>query len=317
MKRNTHIYIACKAIDLLWESVSNIYTTRGYLVHGKSKKLKLRNKVGDLRDMLHYYRDLTEEASWVPDDVIHDNDPNHIFKLFTDDEFAGHGLKEKFSKTVDGVDYYKFGGALPYRVDHLARSINAMNMLRLHRDQFSLRQVAYHYLMISHYVADAHVPMHCDLRDDPPNQGNDTNPSRRRGSNKPAGLYLHSGMHEKIEGKWDKAVNPVAFEEGYLTRIRIKELKTDNTLSPQIVFGPEDCKAGGIIKTHQISKNGLMDFMIDVCINTKKRSQQLFLISDPSDYQAAIFPGLTRDIFADCLGNLMSVWLYTWELCES
>jgi hypothetical protein len=38
----------------------------------------------------------------------------------------------------------------------------------------------------------------------------------------------------------------------------------------------------------------------------------LFPIDDPANWNQAIFPDLTRDVFADAIGNLISIWLWMW-----
>lgn len=189
MKHNTHIYLAAKAIEFTKQSVDNVILTDGRYLTG-SRKTKERNIAKERYRILKYYENLITEASWAPDDVLHDNDPYHIFKLFTDDEFPDHGLIDKTKFERDNVIYYKFAGGLPYRVDHLAQQIIDMSKLRDYNDQFNLKQIMYNYLLLSHYIVDAHVPMHCDLRDDPPSRSRDTEPSRRSGIEKPRGKYM-------------------------------------------------------------------------------------------------------------------------------
>lgn len=310
MKHNTHIYLAGKAIALMVQSVANMRTAGGAYLRG-TKKTRETNEAKRRKRIMEYYQDLIEEASWVPDDVLHDNDPNHIFKLFTDREFPGHGLTAKQTFDKGGIVYYKFAGALPYRVDHLARSIADMEKLRDHNDQYELRQIMYKYMLLSHYIADAHVPMHCDLRDDPPT-GRSTNPSRRSGTRKPRGKYLKSSAHAELEILWDDAVTPVAISEQIISRSTVKERLEPTDYSAAITFTLNDARKGGVVKPTVIKKNGLMEFMIDVCIQSKKRGQQLFPIATPQVRQDHILENLTREIFADCIGNLISVWRYIW-----
>ena len=93
MKHNTHIYLAAKAIELARQSVDNMLDKKNNYIAGK-KKTKERKAATQQQRILQYYQDLIEEASWAPDDILKDNDPNHIFKLFTSKEFPGHGLKD-------------------------------------------------------------------------------------------------------------------------------------------------------------------------------------------------------------------------------
>lgn len=311
MKHNTHIYLASKAIELSRQSVDNLHDGRGKHVR-RTKKSEERRAATHHQRILQYYQDMIEEATWVPDDVLRDNDPFHIFKLFTDQEFPNHGLTNKLKIESDGVTYYKFGGGLPYRVDHMTRSIVNMSKLRTFNDQFAMRQLMYQYLLMSHYVVDAHVPMHCDLRDDPPSQGGYTNPSRRGGTNKPRGKYMKCNAHDKLEQQWDRAVTPVALKEEVFLKTWEKESEAENELSECVKFSFKDCLKGGDIDVVMISENGLMDFMIDVCVQSKKRCQRLFPIDNPTVMKDDILKGITREVFSDCIGNLLSIWRYIW-----
>jgi hypothetical protein len=311
MKHNTHIYLAAKAIEFSTESIGNMKDAKGNPIKG-SAKTKERTKAKHRQRILHYYRDLTLEASWAPDDILRDNDPFHIFKLFTDDEFKDHGLTDKQVFVKDGKKYYKFGGGLPFRVDHIAQSVAHMCKLRQYNDHFSMEQIIYHFLMLSHYVADAHVPMHCDLRDDPPKKGKYTNPSKRAGD-KPNGKYMKDDAHEKLETLWDDAVTPVAFREEIIPQTLAEERTNDTDYSKAVTFEinvPQDRAA---IQMVEIPKYGLMDFMKDVCINSKIRCQRLFPIDNPEVRDDNILEKTTREIFSDCIGNLMSIWRYIWE----
>lgn len=311
MKHNTHIYLAAKAIEFTKQSVDNTMLSDGRYLSGYQKG-KERNIAKDRFRILKYYQNRIIEASWAPDDVLHDNDPYHIFKLFTDDEFSNHGLVDKSKFVRDDVTYYKFAGGLPYRVDHLAQQIIDMSKLRDYNDQFDLRQIMYNYLLLSHYIVDAHVPMHCDLRDDPPSRGRDMEPSRRAGIEKPSGKYMDKDAHSKLEELWDNAVTPIAIREEIITLSWDKE-RTENTeYSDCITFTMDDCKKGQVIKVPVISGTELMEFMINVCIESKKRGQRLFPLNNPRQRNDRILRDITCNIFADCIGDLMAVWRYIW-----
>jgi len=311
MKHNTHIYLAAKAIELTRQSVDNTVNKKGTYLKG-TKKTKERRAATERQRILQYYKDFLYEATWAPDDVLRDNDPYHIFKLFTDDEFPDHGFTDKQTyETEDGV-FYKFAGGLPFRADHIAQEIINMSKLRDFNDQFEIRQIMYQYLLLSHYLVDAHVPMHCDLRDDPPKARRDSQPSRRRGKNKPDGEYMKSSAHNDLETLWDHAVTPVAIEEEILPRTWTKEKLEKTEYSEMITFNFNDCKKQGDIRVPIIPKRGLLDFMVDVCIESKRRGRILFPIDNPKERNDAVLPETTRNIFSDCIGNLMAVWRYIW-----
>lgn len=313
MKHNTHIYIAAKAIELTKQAVDNTFDGRGNFL-SRGKKTKERNAATKRMRILQFYEHEILEGAWAPDDVLKDNNPFHIFKLFTDEEFPNHGLNDKQQYKDDkGEIFYKFGGGLPFRVDHLAQEIVNMTKLRNHNDQFDLSQIMYKYMLISHYVADAHVPMHCDLRDDPPSKRRDDEPSRRHGSGKPDGKYMKSTAHGNLEQLWDEAVTPVAIKEDIIGRSWDKERVKDTEYSRQVSFCLDDCKKNKEIKVPIISTSDIMQFMIDICIKGKKRGQQLFPLANPKKRNDAILPAMTREIFADCIGNLLAIWRAIWE----
>jgi hypothetical protein len=313
MKHNTHIYIAAKAIDFTNESISNLVTGTGRFVSGKKKRTARLDAKRRQRVLMSYEAHL-REATWAPDDILHDNDPNHIFKLFTDKDFPGHGLTGKEKFTRDGIVYHKFAGALPYHVDHMAKVIEHMAKLRDYNDAFELKQIGYLCLLISHYVADAHVPMHCDLRDDPPSKASAKNPSRRIGTSKPKGKYMKESAHAELEGIWDDAVTPVAIAEGIIDPVKYGDKrKKPTSLSPMVTFGLKDCRKKKEIQVTDIPTGKLMDFMIDVCIESKKRTQKLYPLENPQVMNVEILPEITREVFTEAISSLLSVWHYIWR----
>lgn len=304
MKHNSHIYVAAKAMGMAATAVDNLVDEKGEYLTGSAKSAA-RTDANEMERLLHYYKERITEATWAPDDVLHDNHPFHVFKLFAEDEFPNHGMGQlaKFKDPESDRTYWKFSGGLPYRVDHMAQEIANMEKLRAYNDQYTLKQILYLYLMISHYVADAHVPNHCDLRDDPPKDDN---------SGQPEGSYMEESAHRDLEELWDKAVTPVALAEdiafpGWDTR-------TDEPtpLSPRVTFDMTSVEKGGEIKVHVIPQNKLMDFMINMCIKSKNRARDLFPVADPRTRNDDLLPQLTRTVFADTIGDLLSVWRYIW-----
>lgn len=304
MKHNTHIYVADKAISLTALAVDNTVDESGNYFTG-SAKTKERLAAKERERLLRYYKHLITEATWAPDDVLRDNHPFHVFKLFMDDEFPGHGMNnlDTFHDSA-GATYYKFSGGLPYRIDHMAEEIVTMEKLRAYNDQYELRQILYRYLLISHYVVDAHVPNHCDLRDDPPS-ADDTKP-------KPAGLYMKDSAHGDLETLWDKAVTPVALKEEIVLPGWDAPDENPTAYSPDITFDKNSVKKGADIKVQVIPQNKLMQFMIDVCIRSKNRARQLFPVANPTVRDDTVLHQMTKEVFAESIGDLLSVWRYIW-----
>ena len=304
MKHNTHIYIASKAIEFLYESMNNLYTASGRKASTK-KRSAFKREAKVLQRMLRHYEEMITEATWAPDDILNDKVLFHTFKLFTERDFPNSEKNAKEIHKKGTKKYYRTsgGGGLPYKVDHLARVISDMVKLRKYNDGFSMQQIMYQLLLISHYVVDAHVPMHCDLRDDPPSAKDKT---------KPKGKYLKSSMHGKIEKLWEEATTPVAIDEEIIERDRKDDSPDEDELSPYVKYSlssNDDIKA---IKTHVISQRGLLKFMIDICISTKEQSLKLFPIDEPNNWKENLFPKMTKEIYGEAIGNLISIWMWIW-----
>lgn len=259
MKHNTHIYLAAKAIELSEQAVSNTVDARGHVLSG-ARLSRLRRQSKTLLRMLRYYQGLITEASWAPDDVLHDNDPYHIFKLFTAADFPGFDPGERLAILRDGVTYYKFAGGLPYRIDHLAHEIVDMQRLREFNDHYSREQIFYKYLLMSHYIVDAHVPMHCDLRDDPPSsRSRQASRSKKHGKPNQPKRYLKGTAHAMLEKRWDDAVTPVAIDEGLIQQSRLRDKTKRKALSPAVSLGLDDAKKGGCVRVKTIKDGKLAE----------------------------------------------------------
>lgn len=303
MKHNTHIYLASKGIEFLYEGLGNLRYATTNRRASSATRTKRRREGKILQRMLMHYQDAISEASWAPDDILNDKSLYHTFKLFTEREFPN---SSSFAKEIHEDEYYRAsgGGGLPYKVDHLARVISDMDKLRRYNDRCSMNQVMYQFLMISHYVVDAHVPMHCDLRDDPPSARDMTKPRN--------GKYYSDALHGEIEQIWEDAVTPVAIEEEIIRAKRRDDDRARPTLSQQVQFNVTNDDHCDEITTYVVPDNNLMKYMIDLCIQTKDRALQLFPIGDPMNWDRQGFPAMTREIFAETIGNLITIWIWMW-----
>jgi len=306
MKHNTHIYLAAKAIEFMRDSVDNLKTLSGDNAASKSKtKTKLRGV--DLQRLLRYHQYAAVEASWAPDDVLNDKSLFHTFKLFTDAEFPDAEKYARETHERNGKKYYRIkgGGGLPYKVDHLARVISDISKLRAYNDHFGQKQIMYLYLMISHYVSDAHVPMHCDIRDDPPSATDDTKPM-------PATRYYSESLHGRIEDLWDQACTPAAVAENVFVADTFEDYEKETSLTPQTRFSLNNKQDLALICPRSIGDRDMMEFMVDICVKSKERSLKLFPIENPTQWNQTDFPALTREIFADAISNLISIYIWMW-----
>ena len=306
MKHNTHIYIASKAIEFLRDSVDNLRYLSGSKAVSKTRT-KVKQQATDLQRLLRYHQSSIVEASWAPDDVLNDKVLYHTFKLFTEQEFANPEQYTAESYERNGKKYYRISGSggLAFKVDHLARIIADIVKLRAYNDHFSQKQIMYLYMMISHYVADAHVPMHCDLRDDPPSASDTTKP-------RPVSRYYSESLHGQIEELWDKACTPAAVAEEILIADTFDDCDQETGLTPQVRFNLKNRNDLKLIRPYSLGDRSMMEFMVDICTQSKERSLKLFPIDNPNQWDLDQFPGMTREIFAEAIGNLITIYLWMW-----
>jgi hypothetical protein len=305
MKHQTHIYIAKKAIEMLLDSRENLKYKSGYSASPK-RKTEWLDKATDLRRIMYSHMDSITEASWAPDDILCDMSTFHTFKLYTAEEFTD---SEDFARETHEKDGEKFhrakgGGGLPYKVDHLARMISDMFKLRKFNDSFNMKNIAYQMFLISHYVVDAHVPMHCDIRDDKPK-------GARPYKNKPSGgEYYKNSHHAAIETLWEKAVLPVGFGENILVPEKGEQVSDPTRYSEAVKYDFE--KDAGELVTTRLEFDDIMDYMIDICIESKKRSLRLFPVDHEDKPVMDDFGEFTREIFSHAIGNVASIWMCIW-----
>lgn len=305
MKHNTHIYLAKKAIEFLYDGCENLYTIGQDKIESKTKT-SVRNKAKALQRLLNYHEADVLEASWAPDDIICDKSIYHTFKLFTTDEFSDAKEYAQETHILDGKEYYrtKKGGGLPFKIDHLAKIISDLIKLREYNDAYSMKGIMYLMIMISHYIVDAHVPMHCDLRDDSPKDYTPKN-----------GTYYNDRYHGALEKEWDAVTTEYAVATGCIEAERAayyKKSKGKENLKSAVQFDLSNPKHIDEIKVYNIPNNHLMSFIIEVCIHSKIRNNIIFAPGQTAPDMER-FEQLTRPIYADCIGNLISIWLYIWN----
>ena len=104
MKHHTHIYIALKSIEFLYDALKNLhYCSEAEASNERKKEARIRGKV--LKRLLEYHKDSISEASWTPDDILHDMGLYHVFKLFTDREFKDCDNYIRETHTKNGKKY--------------------------------------------------------------------------------------------------------------------------------------------------------------------------------------------------------------------
>jgi len=311
MKRNTHVYIVHKAIEFMRDSVDNLLANtstnsevRKASKVSKAKRGSLKTKAKKLQRLMYAHRDSIIEAAWASDALIHDKRRFHTFKLFKDGIFDAQEAKAFRKQTYR--DIYHRGsdsGGAPYKVDHIAAVISDFRKLREYNDNFSTREIQYLYILASHYIVDLHVPMHCDLRDDPPAQENIL------GKPGPLTAYFNKSLHGTVEDRWEKAVTPLAIESGYIDIETHKECSKRTEYSCAVEFDLEEMSHRALIRPVYLDDTGIMDFMIDRGICSFERSLEIWPPSEPEYSSRKVTKEITRKIFAEAISSVISVWL--------
>ena len=308
MKQYSHAWLAFKAVERL-QSVTLAAQDRGY--------------ADDLIAWFWDHRDGVIKGAWYPDQVIKDMATSHVLKFIP----AAQGETEFRSlpdscqvaalaaqSTVYRQPYKKVDPAdnLPERCEALAHSVIDNMKMREREDKGSPisptdNHIATILFMLSHYVADAHMPFHCDGRK----------------------FSSASDIHAAIEDAWDKEVrkhykldlrnerffyNP----EGYPLRT-----KTDYSQSflkridEGLALRPFSISYGG-------ANNNVRTYMLAVC----QSSYALAYAFIPPGFdetnvntdnwkslpgQRVDFDHLSEAVFNDAIDAIARVWFRVWR----
>lgn len=159
-----------------------------------------RNYANSLIEWFKDHKDGVTQGAWYPDEIIKDMKTSHVLK-FTPENDGKKGEFRKLPTTYLLYQHckdfdlkqksYKIDKKtnLPDRCESIAHSVIDNLKMQESEDKGSPiaptdNHVATLLFMLSHYVADAHVPFHCDSR---------------RFSEEP-------DVHGKLEGVWDDAI---------------------------------------------------------------------------------------------------------------
>lgn len=185
MKKYTHAWIAMMAIKRL----ENIKVTKAIEADRKSLVAWFKN-----------YRDFVVAGAWYPDEVFHDMGSSHGVKYQPDSTRSGKvpfrvlpadnsiyklGKKNK----LYGKPYVVTGGNCADRCEAFAQSVIDNLKIQYMQEKgspvsVSNNHLAMRFFILSHYVADCHMPLHCDSRS----------------------FSDGTGIHAHLEEEWDKQV---------------------------------------------------------------------------------------------------------------
>jgi len=326
MKKYTHAWLSLKAMELL-------KAYRGRFSDERNKR------VNRLVNFMSRYPSTFVRGAWLPDTIIKDNTQGgHTWKYYLD---SGNGRVVRYrppshnkclsfvqSDLNAKVSLDSRTSDLPDRCEALSQtirdSIRITNKVRSGDViAFNDSQVAIFFLMLSHYICDAHVPVHCDKRD----------------------FYKPSKVHPDLEAFWEKEI-----KKYYRVSTKMEQFDLDENLNLQLknsTRGYENSVLGecdGLLRrttwdnmtqTGQEwraflgrGNNNLWDYLVSVCLVSFHMSLKMFPPNPPAgvDYNTVKIMEVSpfKDdviryspyILADAINSVALLWLATWERWE-
>jgi len=308
MKQFSHAWLAFKAIERL-EKAALTDSNRQY--------------ADELIRWLWDHRDGVIKGAWYPDQVIKDMATSHVLKYAPNPQGStdvrslpntcqAAALVTQSSVYGQPYDVIDPADNLPERCEALSHSIIDNAKMRETEAKGSPisptnNHIATRLFMLSHYVADAHMPLHCDGRS----------------------FSSGSDIHAKMEDQWDKEIrkhfsldrlndrffyNP----EGYPLRTRTDYSQSFlSRVNDGLATRPISIEYGG-------TNNNVRTYMLAVCQNSYLISYAFFPLGfDETNVntqnwkslpgQALDFELLSEVIFNDAIDAIARIWLRVWR----
>jgi hypothetical protein len=326
MKKFSHAWLAFMAIKRLDDKKQEFIETD--LKHAESLILWFMN-----------HKDGVIQGAWFPDELIKDMADNHVLKFAPFDKAPPDTVSfppEKFRPLPPEYLIFQYGkdspvrqkafnvvdkkDNLPDRCESLAESVVDHLKVLKYTDKGSPvsptnNQVALWLFMLSHYVADAHVPVHCDSR------------QFSNGDN----------IHGELEKVWDDEIRKYYRINAQKTRFLYD---TEGYPAPSKDFTSDKPYQQSFLKTvaDELNKrklgfsfggdnNNVWDFMNAVCHNSYLLSYRFF----PPQYgpdnvkaenwknlasPALSLEQLSAAVLADAIDSISRVWFRVWRRYE-
>lgn len=244
--------------------------------------------------------------------------------------------KRKSLEIAKGVDVlnqpykaHKRGGNLPNRVLSISNSLSDMLKLsefpfgqyvkvkraRAYRTSggysgakvksldlapnFAGRQIALMYFVLSHYIADAHMPLHCDMRDASFDQ------NRR----------IFKGFHPKLESYWESNI------PGSLVFLALPSMSLDDAvgrLPEGSIFAPLADGTATFNFRPLAAGRDEWEEMTDVCRTSFALSRHLIpngvkTLDDVIEFRSKEeLEEASRAIFSDAVKTVAAIWVKSW-----
>ena len=307
MKKYTHAWLAFMAIKRL--QYANIPE-------------ELQEDAKSLVKWFHDYRDFVIEGSWYPDEVFKDMATSHVIKYRPAE---GDSVKD-FKKLPKTMKLYSMGQKSPLykkpfviesgncadRCESIAHSIiDNFKILRMEDRGCPLattgNHIAMRFFILSHYIADCHMPLHCDCR------------SFSSGAN----------IHGFIESEWDKQVR-----KSYDIDIPNNRFYYDPTgyplqakPTPLIQAVEEDIVNREYLHPWGTGNNNTWDYISAISeysylmayrLLPAELDEKTLTKNDYKDTEAyAKLEEYSRYILCDAVASIARVWLHVWARYRS
>lgn len=312
MKKYSHAWIAFMAIKRL----EVIGTTDNEAVF-KGLNEDVRKEAKSLVAWFKDYRDFVIRGSWYPDEVFKDMSTSHIVKHSPcEGGNTSYGklptthtiyrLMAKKSPLIES-GYKIEGGNCADRCESVSHSI-VDNFKMLHREDKGCpiattgNHIAMRFFILSHYIADCHMPLHCDVRP----------------------FSDDKNIHGAIEKEWEDQVNKSYKIDKDNNRFFYDPDGYPLHLKPtQFILDVEsDLETRKYIHSWGTDNENVWDFMSDASHYSYLFSR--YLIPDDfendrsmQDFKEATEWGRNFDkystmIFSDAVDSIARIWLHIW-----
>ena len=308
LKQYTHAWVALMAAKRL------------HLVKNKTGK-KNKEAITRLLRFIRENNDGIVQGAWFPDSVIHDNSTGHIWqlKLNTGTGKRIHKLpgtlkiRQLLKDRKENENVELVGGTLPDRCQALAYEI---------RDKLKIKykvavkqknpgaaiiptnnEIALSFFMLAHYVADAHVPLHCDER-------------KFRDS-------IHGHMEKEFEDAIKKEYTLIAdpARKDKQFQLDSKGFPKEKTLGPLLSEVKDDIENRPFTIGYGSKNNNVWDYMSDLCYYSFLLSTEIVPLSantymTKSEYKTKYhqnFIDASPAILGDAIDSLARIWLDVWK----
>lgn len=310
MKKYTHAWLAFMAMKRLEFADYSQATTE--------KKLpRLQADAKQLVRWFKNYRDYVIEGAWYPDLVFKDMGTSHIIKYVPDPESSDKGFKklpetivmykQRNESPLYGKPFTIKDGNLADRCEAICHDIvDNLKMLKTEDKGCPIsptnNHIAMRFFILSHYISDCHMPLHCDAR------------SFSSGKN----------VHGMIEERWEKAIKKsyridkdneryYYDPEGY----PLKEKPTDLMLEVE-----EEAISRPYIHTWGTKNKNCWDYMSAISEYSYLKSYRMIPEGyDDKNLTPEVFDTLegglnfdrySKEILSDAIDSIARVWLHVW-----